>query len=100
MGIKDKVLDILFDDENDSQDNIEHQEHNKQISEKPENNPIHDTGSIFIDATSPLPVTSPNPKEDEEEDEDSELNKKVTQVIKPQKLKTKNTYNDYFLNWK
>ena len=26
MGIKDKVLDILFDDDNDEQENINHQE--------------------------------------------------------------------------
>ena len=67
MGIKDKVLDILFDDDNDELDNINHQENHKTVSRKEHIDSIHDTGSIFIDATSPLPVSSPNPRKQNEE---------------------------------
>lgn len=75
MGIKDKVLDILFDDENDAPDNVNHHEKEYKNNDKTESNPIHDTASIFIDATSPLPVTSPNPKDEKDEVEDVETNK-------------------------
>ena len=75
MGIKDKVLDILFDDENDAPNNIDHHEKEYKNNDKTESNPIHDTASIFIDATSPLPVTSPNPKDEKDEVEDVETNK-------------------------
>ena len=54
MGIKDKVLDILFDD-NDEHDIKIHQDQPKQYKKDVNASSFLDTGSIFIDATSPLP---------------------------------------------
>lgn len=54
MGIKDKVLDILFDgDEEEGQKRPV--THSTQEKRKYSTNSLLDTGSIFIDATSPLP---------------------------------------------
>ena len=59
MGIKDKVLDILFDDDDEqttsSQDKTTNQS-KKDVSASS----FLDTGSIFIDATSPLPKSHSN----------------------------------------
>ena len=58
MGIKDKVLDILFDDD-DEQNIANHQGKVKHDKQNVDASSFLDTGSVFIDATSPLPKAKP-----------------------------------------
>ena len=79
MGIKDKVLDILFDDDNDVQDDNQ-QEQVKRERRTTSASSTYDTGSVFIDATSPLPKTLSNNRKDSEENEYREKKESTYQM--------------------
>lgn len=66
MGIKDKVLDILFDD-NDDREKEYHEDFSKPKKKTIVQKTLSDTGSIFIDATSPLPKAKQTNRQVQEE---------------------------------
>lgn len=112
MGIKDRVLDILFDDEDELESGfkgapVKREKKNYNASS------FLDTGSIFIDATSPLPKTNNQQRQPIEDtgsydkkpvnDNEYQFSENISPifgVIDPKNKKSKNiskvkSYNDF-----